>query len=346
MPGGEPTESGSTMCEMYGSGHHGYWGNAYEGEDVKLGVLSAPTVYVVMQEAALEIANACGVPSPNGSIGAETLQGIFGFIASPADNRFCTHEFNSSIFNGVITPAYATPMPPSANNSCNRACGDHYITRESAFQALLNESGSQQFAISWSGVFGRNSGTLYTADAASLMLSQRASSGVTVHMPWETSGRFAGYRTNITGTSAFVGDELIEESDAAVDCAKTQCIVDTGSPAVTIPNATCNALIKHFSKSEESATVKMQLAGPGNSTVSLEFVVPHWMWKVAHPLEIVSCGGSSTGMLGLYAWIWFQDVHFDIDNEQITFVPRENVSEFLDYLRPITERQAELASTA
>jgi hypothetical protein len=336
MPSGDPVVgSGSTMCEMYGAGGHGYWGKAYEGEDIRLGVLSAPAVYVVMQEAEQEVGNACGVPGQDVSIGAETMQGIFGFVASPGFNRFCVHEVNSSNFNTC---------------NCN-ANPDNYITRESAFQALLNESGSQQFAISWSSGFGRNSGTLYTADAASLMLSQRASSGVTVHMPWVTMGNSAGYTTNVTSTSAFVGDELLEGSDAAVDCANSNeasCIVDTGSPAITLPNATCEALKKHFLNSEEPATVKMQLAGPGNSTVALEFFVPQWMMGVAGPgkLNIVHCGGRPTGMLGLVTWIWFQDVHFDIGNDQITFVPRENLSEFLDYLRPIAERLATPSVTA
>jgi hypothetical protein len=324
------------MVETYGSfpkvcnGSHGFWGHTYTG-DVQIGDASASdVVYVVMVEKVGERGNACGFPG-KGSVGAERLQGIFGAGGSAVNYQYCTNDkFSQSDLTGC------------SNYTCE---GLH--NEEAALMAVLKNMSSDQWLLSWTGGFGNGSGMMYLAEAASSRMSQ-LSSGLSVPLSMSNPMAPGRYSVPVLGASASVGGVLLEGSNQSTTCKET-CIVDTGSMGVSLPSGTCNAIEDHFKNSSEAALVTIRLAGSAGGwpmeaaddsspPVLLDLIVPSWMYEPVAaygnqpPSKLIfDCTGSD-GMLGLAAMIWYQDIHFDMENKQVTFTPRENVAEELDDL--------------
>jgi len=313
MPDGTPT--GDAIAVMYGGcpGAHGWWGDGYTGT-LTVGKVSTPTGYAVMQQKTGLRGNQCGLPL-DGSLGAERLQGIFGFAGTKGNGPWCpgaTYTIDE-IVNCSTAPCSVTPTPETA-----------------PFQSILTASGSDAFSISWSGMFGAGSGTLYTADASRLRLAQVSqTAGVRVQMTWEETY----YMITPTGYALYTGpdfQELVTGSVAAPKCAG-ECIVDTGSPQTNIPPATFEALVAHFNVSDAPARITIELVGVDGSPVQLNLLVPSWMGDPNY-LNAVFVA-SDAGMISLANWLWYEEAHFDVANGEVVFVPRDNITEFLDELR-------------
>jgi len=315
MPDGTPT--GDAIAVTYGAcPGHGWWGDGYTGT-LTVGKVTTPTVYAVMQQKVGLRGNQCGLPL-DGSLGAERLEGIFGFAGTGGNGPWCpgaTYTIDEVV--NCTAQCSVTPTPETA-----------------PFQSILNASGSDAFSISWSGMFGAGSGALYTADASRLRLAQVSqTAGVRVQMTWDEDF----YTITPTGYALYTGpdfQELVNGSVAAPKCAG-ECIVDTGSPCTSIPPATLEALVAHFNVSDAPATIKIELVGVDGSPVQLNLLVPKWMGDPKYLRTVFEA--SDGGMIALANWLWYEEAHFDVANGEVVFVPRDNITEFLDELRAQVE---------
>lgn len=316
MPDGTPT--GDAIALGYGDSEtcHGWWGYGYTGT-LTVGEVTTPTVYAVMQQKTGLRGQQCGIPE-EGSLGAERLQGIFGFGGTALNGPWCPGA--TYTIDEVV--------------QCSHPCPVTTTPETAPFQSILNASGSDAFSISWSGMLGASTGTLYTADASRLRLAQVSqTAGVRVQMTLDGYQK-GSYSITPTGYALYTGpdfQELVTDSVAAPTCAGA-CIVDTGTTSTTIPSATLHALAAHFNVSDAPATIKIELVGADGSPVQLSLLVPKWMVVAAPLIQQSFFHAGDGGLIGLANWIWYEEAHFDVANGEVVFVPRDNITELLNEL--------------
>jgi hypothetical protein len=322
MPPAQQTGWKVTMS-YGGCPSHGFQGSAHFGQ-VGIGELRADAIYVVMEQKEGERGNACGLPLSS-SVGSTQLEGIFGFAGQFTNGPYYASStcVDSSLdFKKCVFPSGCQPQSPEQNFA-------------SGFSDILLPFAKVQntFSIAWSGHLGANSGTLSFGKV-------QGRRGTTASLYWTQSNYAQSnswyYGLNISAFDAvvlsvvppIVSSSPLLGARTSVRSNLKGVLVDTGSPAIGIPQATCDAVEGHFKQSEEPVTILISVQAAGGATKELRLPIHKRIWA-GEFADLFDCedpgnDGSWSNLVGLALWMWYDIVEFDIDHGVFEFFVRSD----------------------
>jgi hypothetical protein len=315
MPVARPT-GWKTTISYGGCPSHGFLGSAHFAQ-IGIGAVQADAIIVIMGaergDVVGERGNACGLPLP-GSVGARRLEGIFGFAGQRGNGPYYSHSTctNTTLdFKKCVFPSGCQPHNPK----------QHFA---SGFSDILLPFAKAQstFSIAWSGGFGANSGTLSFGKG-----TVQGRQGTTAMLYWSQTSY---YGLNITSFDAFFSPSghIQPLGGAYIDVRSDvySVMVDTGSPSISIPQATCDAIDAHFKESVEPVTIAISVQDVTNTRNTLELLVGKQIWEAPNVFDCEEMTGDDwPNLVGLALWMWYDIVEFDIN---------ENVFEFFAHPDP------------
>lgn len=308
-----------TVISYGGCPSHGFIGTVKFAQ-VGIGAVQADAIIVIMGardgDVVGERGNACGFPV-SGSLGATRLEGIFGFAGQRGNGPYFAYSTckNTSIdFKKCLFPSGCQPQNQRFASS---------------FSDILLPSANVQntFSIVWSGKFGVNSGTLRLGKS-----EVRGRHVTTAMLYWAQTSY---YGLNITRFDASVSPsgrtQPLIGAAARVRSDVNQVMVDTGSPSISIPQATCDAIDAHFYQSEDLVTISISVHAATSSPSTLELPIRKNIWKDSNVFDCEEATGEDwKNMVGLSLWIWYDVIEFDIDNGVFQFFAQPDPFEIQD----------------
>mmetsp|Transcript_56351 Transcript_56351/g.105643 ORF Transcript_56351/g.105643 Transcript_56351/m.105643 type:complete len:485 (+) Transcript_56351:70-1524(+) len=275
-------------CNQYNPGGDltGYWGPFVLGEVFAGDVVFPKAAYSIMTEED-------NMPCQNG------VQGIFGIafrqldVAYPADEQ---PDWSSESGSDASCPKAAGVVPPPM------------------IQKLQSDGGMARLGIYWSGRHGANEGQLYLDEDAVLNEHYQESS---VLGP-AVLGEVGWY--NVMISQITVGDQVFSNFGCSPDDPGQQCIMDTGTPALVVPEEVYNSAIELIQYGE-AATITFALPGTSGQDVPLSFDL-----AALYQRNALSKGGNGVNIiLGLPLWAFYYTV-FNIEARSVSFVPHAPLS--------------------
>jgi hypothetical protein len=208
-------------CQYGNPPSHGWYGNTYvanlttggEAEDS----ITPNSYFSVIEETVGGNNNFCGPVVSGSSVGFEedsTINGIWGIGGL---NQYVeTQEINVSSW---------TDVQSCGVDACT--CPDAVFKAQSNFVETLTKSGIKQWALSWDGKLGKDTGKLTLGDDASIGVPEDTPKMfLSKNDISAQDGGWGLYRTNITG---------IELNGTEYAMNNTEYAFDTGTPFISLP---------------------------------------------------------------------------------------------------------------
>ena len=215
-----------SQCINYGSvGGHGWFGETYAGTIETGGVKYQGQVYTVMNSTVGLDGNQCG-PILEGSIGIEENTTIRGVMGTGANDRYTYSDW---------IKAWTWTKRAKISGQClSRECEcpkSVVSSVQSTFLTTLDTYDVYQFAITWDGTLGKNTGTmLWNKDAEKALTSNNPK------VPIETDPResLRLWSTNVTRIA--INGEMTNQT-------RRLYYFDTGSAYISLPDAIFDSII-------------------------------------------------------------------------------------------------------
>ncbi len=214
---GEGNPHNLSQCVKYGSGGHGWFGETYTGTIETAGFRHEGQIYTIMNTTVGLVGNQCG-PILEGSIGIEPNTTVRGIMGTGSNDKYAFSDFiNASTWTDL---AIRTGMCISGECVCPPPIATGF---SSTFMSTLAQNAIYQFAITWDGSLGKNTGKMLWNEHAEKAIP---TFNPKVAIEKDPTRNFGLWGTNVTGFAM---------NWTMTNLPKTMYFLDTGAGYISLP---------------------------------------------------------------------------------------------------------------